>query len=135
LAGIDPAKVSIGNTGSLEVHYGPGAGDFFSLAGNYDPSGFTVASDSTGTGTDIVWNHQTPAIDTDQFSTVRNPDGTTTLSGLHVSDSDLAASTDSFTVATADASGNSVTTPLNGAGSLADLNAALHDGVTFNPSA
>jgi hypothetical protein len=27
--------------------------------------GFTIGSDSRGTGTDIVWNHQTLAIETD----------------------------------------------------------------------
>ncbi len=133
LAGIDPANVSVGNSGSLEVHYGPGASDFFSLVGNYDPASFAISSDNKG-GADIVWNHQTPVIDTDQFSVAQNPDGTTTISGLHVSDSDPAAPTETFTVAaTNDASGSSIATPPTDSGSLTDLNAALNDGVTYNP--
>ena len=87
LAGIEPANVSVSNSGSLEVHYGPGASDFFSLVGNYDPASFAISSDNKG-GTDIVWNHQAPVIETDQLSIAQNPDGTTTISGLHVSDSD-----------------------------------------------
>jgi hypothetical protein len=133
LSGIDPAKVSIGYSGSLEVHYGPGASDFFSLVGNYDPASFTISSDNKG-GADIVWSHQTPVIETDQLSIAQNPDGTATISGLQVSDSDPAASTETFTVAaTSDASGSSVTTPLAGSALLADLNTALNNGVTYNP--
>ena len=41
LAGVDPAHVSVTNSGSVEVHYGPTASDVFSLVGNYDPSGFS----------------------------------------------------------------------------------------------
>ena len=84
LAGIDPANVSVGNSGSLEVHYGPGANDFFSLDGNYDPTGFAVVTDHNG-GTDIVWDHGAPAIETDQVSVLRNSDGTTTIAGLQLS--------------------------------------------------
>jgi VCBS repeat-containing protein len=132
LAGIDPANVSVGNSGSLEVHYGPGANDFFSLAGNYDPASFAINSDNKG-GTDIVWSHLAPVIETDQLSIAQNPDGTTTISGLHVSDSDPAAPSETFTVAAAtDASGSSIATSPTESGSLADLNAALND-VTYSP--
>jgi Ca2+-binding RTX toxin-like protein len=135
LSGIDPTNVSVSKSGSLEVHYGTATGDFFTLAGNYDPASFSISSDNKG-GADVVWNHATPVLETDQLSIARNPDGTTTISGLHVSDSDPAVPTDSFTAAvTTDASGNSVTPPLTDSGSLADLNAALHDGVTFDPGA
>jgi hypothetical protein len=136
LAGVDPANVSVTNSGSVEVHYGTAANDVFSLVGNYDPSGFAIRSDSKGTGTDIVWNHQTPAIETDEFSVARNPDGTTKISGLHVSDSDPGAPTETFTiVATTDGSGSNVTTPSTDSGSLADVNTALGTGVTYNPGA
>ena len=97
LAGIDPANVSIGNSGSLEVHYGPGANDFFALDGNYDPAGFSVVTDNNG-GTDIVWNHAAPVIDTDQVSVLENGDGTATIAGLQLSDSDPAASAGTFAV-------------------------------------
>jgi large repetitive protein len=133
LSGIDPASVSVGNSGSLEVHYGRGASDFFSLVGNYDPASFTISSDNKG-GADIVWSHQTPVIETDQLSIAQNPDGTATISGLQVADSDPAASTETFTVAaTTDASGRSVTTLPAGSGLLADLNTALDNGVTYDP--
>jgi hypothetical protein len=133
LEGVDPAHVSVTNSGSVEVHYGPAASDVFSLVGNYDPSGFAIRSDSKGTGTDIVWNHQTPTIETDEFSVARNPDGTTKISGLHVSDSDPGAPTETFTiVATTNGSGSNVTTPSS---SLADVNTALGSGVTYNPGA
>ena len=97
LAGIDPAKVTVGNSGSLEVHYGPGANDFFSLDGNYDPAGFSVVTDHNG-GTDLVWNHSAPVIETDQVSVLENSDGTATITGLQLSDSDQAASTGTFAV-------------------------------------
>ncbi len=97
LAGIDPANVSVGNSGSLEVHYGPGANDFFSLDGNYDPAGFSVVTDHNG-GTDIVWNHAAPVIDTDQVSVLQNSDGTVEIVGLQLSDADAAASAGTFGV-------------------------------------
>jgi VCBS repeat-containing protein len=97
LAGMDPANVTIGNSGSLEVHYGPGANDYFSLDGNYDAAGFSVVTDHNG-GTDIVWNHAAPVIDTDQVSVIENSDGTTTIAGLQLSDADPAASAGTFAV-------------------------------------
>jgi hypothetical protein len=132
LAGINPANVGVSNSGSLEVHYGSGANDFFSLVGNYDPAGFTVATDQHG-GTDIVWNHQAPVIETDQFSIAQNNDGTITISGLQVSDSDPAASTETFTVAaTTGASGSSIT-PSADNGSLNHINTDLGAGITYEP--
>jgi len=69
---------------SLHVSYGTGS---FDLIGNYDSAGFSIVSDNNG-GTSITWNHQAPVIATDQISTVQNADGTTTVLGLHLSDSD-----------------------------------------------
>jgi hypothetical protein len=133
LAGINPANVSVTNSGSLEVHYGPAASDFFTLVGNYSPASFAISSDNKG-GADIVWDHQAPVIETDQLSIARNPDGTATISGLHLVDTDTAASGETFTLAVAAiASGSSVITPLTGSGLLTDLNTALNNGVTYNP--
>ncbi len=133
LAGIDPANVNISDSGLLEVHYGPGAADFFSLVGNYDPSGFTLATDHNG-GTDIVWNHQAPVVETDQFSIAQNLDGTTTISGLHIFDSDPTAPTETFSIntVTADARSSSATAA-TGSGFLAEINTALDTGATYNP--
>ena len=66
-------------------------GGSFELIGNYDPTGFSIAPDGNG-GTKITWNHAAPVIATDQISTVQNGDGSTTILGLHVTDSDPAAS-------------------------------------------
>ena len=87
----------LGNSGSLEVDHGPGANDYFSLDGNYDAAGFSVVTDNNG-GTDIVWNHAAPVIDTDQVSVIENSDGTTTIAGLQLSDADPAPSAGTFAV-------------------------------------
>ena len=44
-------------------------------------------SDNNG-GTNIVLNHQAPVIVTDNLTTLQNPDGTTTVLGVQVNDSD-----------------------------------------------
>lgn len=75
-----------------------------------------------------------PVVETDQLSIAQKPDGTATISGLQIVDTDPAASNEAFKVAvTTDASGSGVTTPPTGAGSLADLNMALNNGVTYDP--
>jgi hypothetical protein len=131
LVGIAPSAVSVSNSGSLHVDYGTG---FFGLIGNYDPTGFTVASDSNG-GTDIIWNHQAPVIATDQFTSVQNIDGTTTISGLQVSDSDPAASSETFTITatTAGAGSGTTVTPSTGSGSLTGVNGVFSSGITYHP--
>jgi hypothetical protein len=58
LVGINPANVSISNSGGLHVNYGTGS---FALVGNYDPAGFSVATDNNG-GTDIVWKPTVNAV-------------------------------------------------------------------------
>ena len=94
LLGIAPANVSITNAGSLLVNYATGS---FGLTGNYDPTGFSIATDGHG-GTDITWNHQAPVISTGSLTVTQNGNGTTTITGLQVSDSDAAASTETFTM-------------------------------------
>ena len=92
-----------------------------------------IGSDGKG-GTDVVWNQHAPAIESDHVAIAHNPDGSTTISGLDVSDSDPGSSTETFTVATTtDAPGSSVMTPSTGSGSLADVDTALNNGVTYNP--
>jgi Ca2+-binding RTX toxin-like protein len=131
LAGIDPAEVSVDNSGHLEIHYGTGAEDFFSISGNYDPAGFTVATDHNG-GTDIIWNDQASVIDADQVSLVHNSDGTTMIAGLHLLDSVSAATTETFAVsATSGTAGASVNLATS-SGHLSDVNIALDD-FTYDP--
>jgi len=131
LKDIAPASVSVSNSGTLHIGYGAGS---FELIGNYNPTGFSIASDGTG-GTNITWNHAAPVIATDQISTVQNGDGSTTILGLHVSDSDPAASTETFTFgATTGAAGSSVT-PSTSSGLLTDINNVLTAGPTYHPGA
>jgi hypothetical protein len=130
---IAPANVSVSSSGSLHVNYGTGS---FDLLGSYEPMDFVIASDG-GTGTKITWNHQAPIIATDQISTVQNADGTTTVLGLHVSDSDATASSETFTinaVTGAAASGTSVV-PSTSSGSLTGINNVFANGVVYNPGA
>ena len=72
-------------------------------------------------------------IGTDAFSVTENSDGTTAVSGLYVSDSDATAPNDTFTIhAAANSAGGSVTPPAAG-GSLAVVNAALGNGIVYDP--
>src|SRR5438874_1753666 len=83
----------------------------------------------------FTWNHAAPVIATNNLITVSNPDGSMTVLGLQVTDSDALASSEPFSLATATgvaASGTSVT-PLSSSGSLADINSVLAAGVTYQP--
>jgi VCBS repeat-containing protein len=73
-----------------------------------------------------------PVIGTDAFDITHHDDGTTTVSGLYVSDSDATAN-DTFTISTAaSGAGGSVSPPAAG-GSLAAVNAALDNGIVYDP--
>ena len=74
-----------------------------------------------------------PVIVTDAFSVTENGDGTTTVSGLHVSDSDATAPNDTFTIHATAGSASGNVTPPTGDGSLAVVNAALDDGIVYDP--
>jgi Ca2+-binding RTX toxin-like protein len=87
LAGIDQSKITFTHSESgLLVHYGTGESDYFTITGNYDESGFTEASDGHG-GTNLVWSHQAPVIDTTHFVHTHNSDNTDTVTGLTVTGS------------------------------------------------
>ncbi|MGV7214203.1 FecR domain-containing protein [Bradyrhizobium sp. UFLA05-112] len=132
LAGIDPKNVSLVSTeGGLEVHYGSGDGDYFTIAGHYDETGFSKSSDGSG-GTELVWSHQSPVIDTTHFTHAHDEaTNTDTVTGLSVSGS----STETYTVTaqTEGAKEGSNVTPsfIDGA-SLDQVNTALHS-VTYDP--
>ena len=72
-------------------------------------------------------------IETDAFTVTEIGDGTTTVSGLYVTDADATASTDTFTIAAATGSAGGSVTPPAGAGSLAVVNAALNNGIIYDP--
>jgi hypothetical protein len=131
LEGIAPASVSV--SGSLQVSYGTGG---FDLVGNYSASDFSIVSDGIG-GTNISWNHHAPIIVTDQISVVSHANGTTTVLGLQLSDADVNASTESFTLSAttgAAASGTTVIPPVS-TGSLVAINGALAAGAVYDPGA
>ena len=131
LVGINPANVSVSTPGV--VSYGTGS---IALGDNYAPSGFTVTSDTHG-GTDVTWTHQAPIISTSGLSVVQNSNGTTTVTGLQISDSDAAAPTETFaiTATTEDASSGTSVSPSNGSGLLSAINTELAAGITYNPGA
>jgi hypothetical protein len=124
LIGISPASVSVSNSGGLHVDYGNGS---FGLIGNYSPSGFSVVSDGSG-GTDIVWSHPVPIFDTHQLGLTHNSDGSTTISGLLVTDADTGASSETFDIGL-------TTNPTFTSGSLSTLNTTLASGMTYSPGA
>ena len=128
LVGIAPANVSVSSSGGLHVSYGTGS---FSLLGNYDPLGFSVVTDNNG-GTDIVWNHQAPFILTNNFTLTDNPDGTTTISGLQISDPDTGVTTISITATTAGAASGTSVSPVTASGSLASVNTTLAAGIVYH---
>jgi fibronectin-binding autotransporter adhesin len=74
-----------------------------------------------------------PLIDTDAVSVTENGDGTTTVSGLHVSDGDATAPNDTFTVSAAASSAGGSVIPPAANGSLAAVNAALNSGIHYDP--
>jgi Ca2+-binding RTX toxin-like protein len=131
LAGINPASVSITNdSGFLQVNF---AGGSFQLLGNYSPGGFSIGADG-GTGTFIAWNHIAPSIDTTQFTLLENGNGTTTIQGLHVTDTDPAGSL-GMTMTATTTSGVGTITPTLTNGSVSDIALALNNGVTYDPTA
>ena len=132
LVGINPANVSVSNSGSLQIAYGTG---FIALGGHYNPVDFTVGPDGLG-GTDVTWNHQAPVISTSGL-TVTQTGATTTISGLQVSDFDAAAPTETFTITatTGAASSGTTVSPSTGSGLLTAINTGLGTGITYNPGA
>jgi Ca2+-binding RTX toxin-like protein len=111
------------------------------LLGGYAPVDFSINSDGSG-GTLVRLEqvaHAAPSIDTTQFTLVNNADGTTTVQGLHVTDTDPTGSS-AMTLTAATTSGVGTITPANTSGTLSAINLALNDplhndGVTYNPTA
>jgi Ca2+-binding RTX toxin-like protein len=92
----------------------------------------TVSVTLNGTG--APFSNAAPVIATDHFTVTQNPDGTTTVAGLSVSDAN-ASPTETFTInaVTAGAGSASSITPSTDSGHLTDINAALATGVVYHP--
>jgi large repetitive protein len=83
----------------------------------------------------FFYNHAAPVISTNNLTTTQNPDGSRTLSGVQVTDSDVVASSEAFSVTAttgAAASGTSIT-PSTTSGLLTDINNAFATGLTYHP--
>ena len=82
--------------------------------------------ESAGTG---------PVIATDLFTVAESENGTTTVLGLYVTDTDATVPDDEdFTLAaTTGASPQSSADPSSGSGDLSEINATLSAGITYNP--
>ncbi|SHK35502.1 FecR family protein [Bradyrhizobium lablabi] len=74
-----------------------------------------------------------PVIETDQFSIVSKENGTTTISGLKVSDSDPAASSEIFKVTATTTGPGSTVTPETNSDTLGQTNEDLAEGVIYDP--
>lgn len=113
----------------MQIAYGAGS---IALGGHYNQADFTVGSDGLG-GTDVTWNHQAPVISTSGVTV--SGIGTVTISGLQVSDTDTAASTETFTITamTAAASSGTSVSPSTGSGLLTAINTELGTGITYDP--
>ena len=75
-------------------------------------------------------------IGTDAFTVTELGNGVTKVSGLYVSDTDVTASTDTFTISAATGDAGSSVTPSTGSGFLsgvAGINATLNSGIIYDP--
>nr|WP_249135551.1 hypothetical protein [Bradyrhizobium diazoefficiens] len=74
-----------------------------------------------------------PEIDTTHFTVSENPDGTTSVLGVAITDEDPAAPSEEFTLsASTQAEGSSVS-PETRSGNLNDINTLLDNGVVYDP--
>jgi len=82
---------------------------------------------------DVTGSNDAPMISIDLLDVTDNPDGTTTISGLSITDPD-AVSTETFTMSatTAGAASGSSVTPASGSGQLANINTALQSGLIYH---
>jgi hypothetical protein len=83
----------------------------------------------------FFWNHQAPVLLTNNFTTVQNQDGSNTILGVQVSDSNPLASSEPFalTAATGAAAPGTSVTPSTSSGSLTAINGVLATGETYHP--
>ncbi|UVO39384.1 cadherin-like domain-containing protein [Bradyrhizobium arachidis] len=133
LSNVAPGSVSVTNDGGfLRVNFAGGA---IQLLGNYAANSFSINSDLSG-GTLVRWEGTAhgPVIDASQFTLQNNADGTTTIFGLHVSDTDPVGSLN-MAMATTTSSGVGTVSPSTGSGTVSDLTTTLNNGVIYNPTA
>ncbi|QPF91352.1 VCBS domain-containing protein [Bradyrhizobium commune] len=74
-----------------------------------------------------------PEIDTTHFTVSENPDGTTSVLGLAITDEDPAAPSEAFALSASTQFEGSSVSPETGAGNLSDINTFLASGITYDP--
>jgi VCBS repeat-containing protein len=110
-------------TVAFTLHDGGGNGN-----GGHDSAFFTTQVTVAASESD-----QAPVISIDRLDVQQNEDGTTTISGLSVSDADATPS-ETFTISatTAGADSGSTVSPDSGSDVLASVNATLQSGITYD---
>jgi hypothetical protein len=123
-----------GDTGNTYTPTEADDGKAISVSASFTNGGgdHETGSASAGVVAEAPTSHPAPLIVTDDFHIVKD-DRTTTITGLHVFDTDPAASTETFTITAATGATGSHVTPLTDSGSLTHINDDLATGVTYNP--
>jgi hypothetical protein len=98
------------------------------------PASATSAATAVVQAGDLDGHHQAPVIETDKFTLTHNDNGTITIAGLQVNDSDPSASTETFSLSASTGSESSSVSPSSDSGSLADVNTDLKS-ITYDPTA
>jgi VCBS repeat-containing protein len=125
LQGISPWQLWFDqHNGVVDVHYGWGKNDYFTLTDPGVLKHLDIDSDHHG-GTEIAWSNDAPEIDTSSAELSRLHDGYFKISDVSVGDKDWS-------------SGESYKLDINGtvvkSGSLSSIDHYLEDGFTFKPS-
>ncbi|MDB5565949.1 MAG: hypothetical protein JWP84_2515 [Tardiphaga sp.] len=130
LAGISSWNVNIEKHGNvLEVHYGWGANDYFTITDTSALEHLTVSSDHHG-GTEIVWTNEAPEIDTSSAH-LANGNGSYTISDLSVTDAD-SVRTEIYGLNLVAQSGS--VSLSHATGTLSTIDGDLDQGFTYTPS-
>jgi len=127
LSGISPWQVRItSHDGALEVRYGWGWNDYFTITDPAMLNHLAVSSDRHG-GTEIDWINHAPSIDTSDVH-ISQGYNTTTISGLSVTDVD-AASSEIYRADAASQTGS--VTPAHQSGNLSTIDGDLDSGFRY----
>lgn len=127
IAGVAPGSVQVGQH---SVTYGSTT---FAIDGNY-PTDHLVANTDDNGGTLLTWTDVAPVIDTTSF-TLAHVGSATTIAGLAVSDVDTSSDETYQVDAMTGAAPLTSVSVTNGAGTLAQINAALAHGVAYDAGA
>jgi VCBS repeat-containing protein len=124
LQGISPWQLWMTQyNGVVQVHYGWGSNDYFTMTDPGALNHLELSSDHHG-GTELVWNNDAPELDTSSAHLAKNNNGSFTISGVSVFDGD-SSSSELYKLAI---DGHDST------GLLSALDQSLENGFTFTPA-